>query len=83
MNIRPESRRKFEKQGVLVTQQHLAMDNMDPTEKTEIVEWLSEQEENTKRQETTRYRWMLAFTIIAAAAGSIAACPVIRNWFTK
>jgi len=68
---------------MLVTQHHLAMDNMNPAEKVEIVEWLSEKERNIKTQETMRYRCVLAFTIIAAVAGSIAACSTIRDWLTK
>jgi hypothetical protein len=73
MNIRPESRAKFKKQGVFLTQHHLTMNNMEPTEKLEIVAWLAEEEARSKKWETIRYSLMLGATIVAAVAAIIAA----------
>jgi hypothetical protein len=83
MNIRPESRKKFENQGVYLTKQHLGMDNMEPVEKLEMQSWLAEKERRARRQETVRFRWVLGFTIVAALSGLIAALPVVKGWLMK
>ena len=44
MSIRPESRAKFERQGVLLTKLNLEMGNMDGPEQQETVSWIAEQE---------------------------------------
>jgi hypothetical protein len=33
-----------------------------------------------KRRDSVRYKWMLAFTIVAAVAALIAAWPVVKDW---
>jgi len=73
MRIRPESRAKFEKQGVFLTKLHLQMGNMDGPEQQEAVSWIAEQERASKQRDSVRYGWMLFFTIAAAVAASIAA----------
>jgi hypothetical protein len=73
MNIRPESRAKFKRQGVFLTEHHLKINNMEPTEKLEIVAWLAEEEARSKKWETIRYSLMLGVTIVAAVAAIIAA----------
>jgi hypothetical protein len=49
------------------------MNNMEPTEKSEIVAWLAEEEARSKKWETIRYSLMLGVTIVAAVAAIIAA----------
>lgn len=83
MNIRPESQAKFARQGVYLTRQNIQMGNMDGREHQEAVAWLAEEEHKAARREAVRYKWMLGFTIIAAVAASIAAWPVIKDWFLK
>ena len=83
MNIRPESRKKFEQQGVALTLYHLQLDNMEPTEKNEMVAWLGEEECKSKRRETMRFRLMLVFTIVAAVGSSIAAWPIVTGFLMK
>jgi hypothetical protein len=83
MEIRPQSREKFKRQGVFLTRLHLKMNNMDPSEKNEMVMWLAEEERESKRQELLQFRWMLAVTIVAAAAAIIAAWPVVTGWIAK
>ena len=73
MYIRPESRAKFKKQGVVLTQHHLTVNNMEPSEKLEIVAWLAEEEARSKKWETIRYSLTLGVTIVAAVAAIIAA----------
>lgn len=73
MDIRPESRTKFKKQGVFLTQHHLTMNNMEPIEKSEMVAWLAEQEASSKRWESIRYGLMLGVASVAAVAAIIAA----------
>jgi len=73
MNIRPESGAKFKRQGVFLTEHHLTMDNMEPTEKLEIVAWLAEEEARSKKWETIRYGLMLGVTIVGAFAAIVAA----------
>jgi Bacterial regulatory helix-turn-helix protein, lysR family len=81
--IRPESRAMFEKQGVYLTRQNLQMENMLEPDRREALNWLSEQERKTNERDTTRYRWMLGFSIVAAVSASIAAWPVVTGWFVK
>jgi hypothetical protein len=83
MSIRPESRSKFEKQGIYLTRQNLQIGNMDGQEHQEAIIWLAEEERKTSRREAMRYWWMLAFTIVAAVAASIAAWPVVKEWLDK
>jgi len=49
------------------------MNNMEPSEKSEIVAWLAEEEARSKKWETIRYSLMLGVTIVAAVAAIIAA----------
>jgi hypothetical protein len=83
MSIRPESRAKFEQQGALLTKLNLQMGNMDGPEQQEAVSWIAEQERASERRDSLRYRWMLCFTIVAAAAALIAAWPTVREWLIK
>jgi len=83
MSIRPESRQKFETQGVYLTQQNLQMGNLDGREHQEAIMWLAEEEHKVSRREANRYWSMLGFTIVAAVAASIAAWPVVKEWLTK
>lgn len=83
MSIRPESRAKFEKQGTLLTLHHLKMDNMEPTERIEIQNWLAEEDHKARRKETIRFTWMLGFAIVAAVGALIAAWPVVKEWHFK
>jgi hypothetical protein len=83
MSIRPESRAKFEKQGVLLTRVNLQMGNMDGPEQQEAIRWIGEQQHTSERRDTARYRMMLFFTIVAALAASIAAWPIVKEWLVK
>ena len=83
MRIRPESRAKFEKQGVFLTKLNLQMGNMDGPEQQEAVSWIAEQERASKQRDSVRYGWMLFFTIAAAMAASIAAWPIVKEWLMK
>jgi len=83
MSVRPESRAKFEKQGVFLTRLEFQSGNMVPPENREAVTWLAEQEHKNKWQETVRYWWMLGFTIVAAATATIGAWPVVKAWLTN
>ena len=73
MNIRPESKAKFRRQGIFLTEHHLKMNNMEATEKLTIVAWLAEEEARSKKWETIRYSLMLGMTFVAAVAAIIAA----------
>jgi hypothetical protein len=83
MSIRPDSRAKFEKQGVFLTKRNLEMENMDGPEQLEAVSWLAEQERFSKRRDCVQYGLMLLFTIIAAVSAMIAAWPVVKDWLVK
>ena len=76
MSIRPESRTKFEKQGVGLTLRNLQMGNMDGPETQEAVSWIEEQEHAAHQRD----RLVLIFTIIAAAAALVAAWPIVKEW---
>jgi hypothetical protein len=54
---------------------------IDKQENIDAQRWLAEQDRKNLRQENWRYWWMLGFTIIAAVTGSIAAWPIIKEWF--
>ncbi len=73
MSISPESRAKFKKQGMFLTQLNIQMRNMNAPEQQEAVSWIAEEEQKSKRREAVRYGLMLAFTIIAAVGAVIAA----------
>jgi len=81
MAIMPENRKKFEKQGVNLTRLYLQMGIIDKQENIDAQRWLEEQDRKNFRQQNWRYWWMLGFTIIAALTGSIAAWPIIKEWF--
>jgi hypothetical protein len=83
MIIRPESRAKFEKQGVLLTRLNLQMGNMDGPEQQEAIRWIAEQEHARERRDVARYRMMLFFTVVAALAASIAAWPIVKEWLIR
>lgn len=80
MSIRPESRARFESQGVLLTKLNLQMGNMGGPEQQEAASWLAEEERNSKRLDCKRYWWMLFFTVIAAMGACIAAWPTVKEW---
>jgi hypothetical protein len=79
-DIRSESRVKFEKQGVYLTRLNVQMGNMEAREQQEAITWLAEEEHKSATQETARYRLMLFFTFVAAAAALVAAWPVVKDW---
>jgi hypothetical protein len=81
MAITPEHRKKFEKQGVDLTRLYLQMGIIDKQENIDAQRWLEEQDRNKLRQQNWRYWWMLGFTVVAALTGSIAAWPIIKEWF--
>jgi hypothetical protein len=81
MAILPENRKKFEKDGVGLTRLSLQIRIENRRENLDAQAWLAEQDRSNMRQEKWRYRWMLGFTIIAAVTGSIAAWPIIKDWF--
>jgi hypothetical protein len=83
MSIRPDSRAKFEKQGVFLTQLNLQMGNMDGPEQQEAANWLAEEQRFSDRRDGVRYGLMLCFTIIAAMGAMIAAWPVVKEWLVK
>jgi hypothetical protein len=83
MSIRPESRAKFEKQGVFLTQLNVQMENMGGPEQQEAISWLAEEQRNTSWRETVRYSLMLGFTFVAAVGAIIAAWPVVRDCLMK
>ena len=71
-------RAKFERQGVELTRRYLIRGIADEDETIDAQAWLAEQERMNLRKE----KWlMLGFTIIAAVTGSIAASPIIKDWF--
>jgi hypothetical protein len=74
-------RNKFERQGVELTRLHLQMGIVDKDENIDAQAWLAEQDRMNLRKEKWRYWWILGFTIIAAVTGSIAASPIIKDWF--
>ena len=80
MSIRPESRVKFEKQGVLLIRLNLQMGNMGGPEQQEAISWLAEKERESEKRDNVRYGWMLFFTVVAAVGALIAALPVVRDW---
>jgi hypothetical protein len=59
------------------------MGNLDGREHQEAIMWLAEEEHKATWREAKRYWWMLGFTIAAAVAASIAAWPVVKEWFFK
>lgn len=83
MSIRPESRTKFERQGVFLTQLNIQMGNMDGPEQQEAISWLAEEDRNAGWRDKVRYRWMLGFTVVAAAGAVIAAWPVVKDCLLK
>jgi len=83
MSIRPESRAKFEKQGVFLTRLTLQMGNMDGPSQQEAICWLAGDERTSNQRESVRYRWMFAVSIIAAVGAWIAAWPVVKEWLMK
>jgi hypothetical protein len=84
MGIQPESRARFEKQGVFLTKLSLQDGyNVPPPEKREAIEWLAEEEHEGKRRDAARYRLRSGFTIVAALAAVIAAVPVLKDWLMK
>jgi hypothetical protein len=74
-------RAKFERQGVELTRRYLIRGIADEDETIDAQAWLAEQQRMNLRKEKWRYWWMLGFTIIAAVTGSIAASPIIKDWF--
>jgi hypothetical protein len=81
MAITPENRKKFERQGVDLTRLYLQMGIIDKQENIDAQHWLAEQDHKNLQQQNRRYWWMLVFTVIAAVMGSIAAWPIIKEWF--
>jgi hypothetical protein len=81
MAITRENRSKFEEQGETLTKLRLLMEIENEQENLDAQRWLAEQDHKNSRQENLRYWWMLGFTVIAAVTGSIAAWPIIKEWF--
>jgi hypothetical protein len=50
VSIRPDSRAKFEKQGVLLTKLNLQMGNLDGPEQQEAIRWIAEREHVPKAE---------------------------------
>jgi uncharacterized membrane protein len=82
MVIRPESRTKFEKLGLSFVRTDIIMGHtiQDGKENTEAQEWMAEQEQQKRRQESWRYYLLLVFTIIASVGAAIAAWPIVKEW---
>jgi hypothetical protein len=80
MSMRPDSRKKFEQQGVFLTRLNLQMGNMAGPDQQDAISWLAEEDRQSKKRDRIRYRWMLFFTIVAAVGALIAACPVVKEW---
>jgi type IV secretory pathway component VirB8 len=73
--IRIESRRRFEKQGLVKTHQALQRGIANPTEKLEAQNWVLEEEQRQQRQRSKHYRllWaLIIFAVIGAVAGAFA-----------
>lgn len=69
--IRSESRRRFEKQGLVKTRQALQRGIANPTEKLEAQNWVVEEEQRQQRQRTKHRRllWaLILFAVIVAVA---------------
>jgi hypothetical protein len=43
--------------------------------------WILEQDAKKAVLETSRYRWILGWTIVAAIAAGVAAVPAVRDFF--
>jgi type IV secretory pathway component VirB8 len=69
--IRTESRRRFEKQGLVKTRQALQRGIANPTEKLEAQNWVQEEERRQQRQRM-KHRWLLWALIIFAVVGAVA-----------
>jgi type IV secretory pathway component VirB8 len=74
--IRTESRRRFEKQGLVKTRQALQRGIANPTEKLEAQNWVQEEERRQQRQRT-KHRWLLWALIIFAVVGAVASTLAI------
>ena len=72
--IRIESRRRFEKQGLVKTHQALQRGIANPTEKLEAQNWVLEEEQRQQRQRSKHYRLLalIMFAVIGAVAGAFA-----------
>ena len=75
-NIRDESRRKFEKQGLEKTRQALHRGIANPTEKLEAQNWIVEEEWRQQRQRTKNRLLFLALMIFVVT-GIIALASMI------
>ena len=64
-----------------LTRLYLQMGIVDKDENIDAQAWLAEQDRMNLQKEKWRYWWTLGFTIIAAVTGSIAAWPIIKDWF--
>jgi hypothetical protein len=84
MTISPAQRERFEKLGVDFVRTDIATGPriQDCEESTAALEWVHEQNMRLARRDALRFWWMLTFTFIAAIAASIAAWPVILEWFS-
>jgi hypothetical protein len=80
VDIKPENRSKFEKQGIGLTRQSLQMGILDAKENIDAQRWLAEQEHRKGRRENLRFLLMLGATVVAALFAGIAAWPVIKDW---
>ena len=72
--IRIESRRRFEKQGLVKTHQALQRGIANPTEKLEAQNWVLEEEQRQQRQRSKHYRLLalIMFAVIGEVAGAFA-----------
>ena len=83
MAINPENRKKFERRGLALVQQHLQMGITDDRENIDAQSWITEQDRKRLRQESVRYWLLLAFTVTAAVGGTISAWPIVKDWMAS
>jgi hypothetical protein len=80
VDIRPESRKKFERLGLAFTVKSLDLRTLTEKQHSEAQHWIVEEGHRIEREERWRYWAMLVLTFIAAVAAIVAAIPVVKDW---
>ena len=80
--IRTESRRKFEKQGLIKMRQALERGITNPTEHLEAQNWIVEEEGRQQRQGWRHYWWLLGFIMVAVLGAVAGAWRIVKEWIT-
>jgi hypothetical protein len=81
-SIRTESRRRFEKQGLVKMRQALERGITNRAENLEAQNWIVEEEGRQQRQGRRHYWWLLGFIMIAVLGAVAGAWSVVKEWIT-